>query len=83
MTTTPSARAVRIAVTQSSCGHLTFVGPDDFKTSDFNDAMDAAMSWAIEAGYIPTSRYWITVEIPAPLADVPEIPATAIRENRP
>ena len=69
-------RTIKIAVTQSSCGHLTCVGPDDFKSSEFNDAMDAAMSWSIEAGYIPSSRYWLAAEIPEPLEDVQTIPAT-------
>lgn len=72
-----TGKTIRIAVAQASCGHLTIVGPDDFKTSEFNGAMDAAMSWSIEAGYIPTSRYWLTANIPEPLSDVPEIAAMA------
>lgn len=69
-------RTIKIAVTQSSCGHLTCVGPNDFKESDFNNAMDAAFSWSIEAGYMPTSRYWVEAAIPEPLEDAPTISAT-------
>jgi len=56
---------VRIAVVQSACGHLTCVGPNDFKKDDYSSAMDAAIGWHIEAGYMPAATYWIVADLPA------------------
>jgi len=63
---------VRIAVVQATCGHLTCVGPNDYKTADYNNAMDAAIGWHIEAGYMPAATYWVSADLPAVPA-VPEI----------
>lgn len=66
--TTPTAEggkpSVQIAVVQAMCGHLTCVGPDDFKKADYSNAMDAAIGWHIEAGYMPAATYWIEAELP-------------------
>lgn len=66
----------RIAVVQSLDGHLTCVGPNDFKKPEHNDAMDAALSWHLEAGHLPAATYWASVELP-PIPTVPELRAKA------
>lgn len=63
---------IRIAVAQSENGTLRTCGPDDHN-ADHADAMDAAMTWLIEAGEITAARYWIEAEIPDPLGVVPTI----------
>jgi hypothetical protein len=69
---------IKIAIVQASCGHLTCVGPNDFKPGEFNGAMDAAISWHIEAGYMPAATYWAAVEMPV----LPEVATlTAILED--
>lgn len=67
---------VKIAVVQSRCGHLSCVGPNDFKADEYNDAMDAAISYHLEAGYLPAAIYWAEVELP-PIPTVTEIRAKA------
>ena len=56
---------VKIAVVQASCGYLTCVGPNDWCKEGYGDQMDGAVSWHIEAGYMPVATYWVEVEIPA------------------
>lgn len=56
---------VRIAIVQAMCGHLTCVGPNDFKAREYSSAMNAAISFHIEAGYMPAAQYWIKATIPA------------------
>lgn len=65
---------MKIAIVQAMCGHLTCVGPNDFKTAEFNDAMDAAISWHLEAGYQPAACYWAEVNLP-PVPPTPELVA--------
>lgn len=67
-----SARKIRIAIVQSRDGNVTCVGPDDFQKAEFNDAMDAAISYSLEAGHLVATRHWATVEIPEP-SDVPVV----------
>ena len=58
-------QTIRVAVVQAMCGHLTCVGPNDFKVEDYGDAMTAAIGFHIEAGYMPAATYWISASIPA------------------
>jgi len=67
---------VKIAVVQAMCGHLTCVGPNDFKSEDYSSQMDAAIGWHIEAGYMPAATYWVEADLPA-LPSVPTIRARA------
>jgi hypothetical protein len=73
---------VRIAVVQSLDGNLTCCGPNDFKGGDYNDQMNAAIGWSIEAGYLPAAHYWVTVELP-PIPTIPELRAQAERGEFP
>jgi hypothetical protein len=57
--------SVKIAVVQASDGHLTCVGPNDFKPTEYDNSMDAAIGWHIEAGYMPAATYWVMVDLPA------------------
>lgn len=66
-----SEREIRIAVVQASDGHVTCIGPNDFPTKDFTDAMEAAISFHIEAGWMPVSRHWVSVALPIPSDEVP------------
>lgn len=72
--------SVKIAIVQASCGHITCVGPNDFKVADYSNAMDAAIGWHIEAGYMPAATYWIEAELPS-LPQVPTIRALAAQEK--
>lgn len=67
---------VRIAVVQSLDGHLTCVGPGDFKEADYSDAMSAAIGWHLEAGHLPAAVYWLEARLP-PLPTIPELRARA------
>lgn len=67
---------MKIAIVQAMCGHLTCVGPNDFKASEHSTAMDAAISWHLEAGYLPVACYWAEVELP-PVPSIPELRASA------
>jgi len=64
----------KIAVVQAMNGHLTCVGPNDYKESEFSSAMDAAISWHIEAGWLPAACYWIHAKVP-PAPSIPELRA--------
>lgn len=68
------SEACRIAVVQAGDGHLTVCGPHDFKASEFNDAMDAAVSWHLEAGWLPIACYWVDANIP-PAPSLPQLKA--------
>jgi len=76
-----SGRIIRIAVAQARDGHTACVGPDDFKSDDFNDAMDAAISWLIEAGWMPAAHYWIEVALPSPVDRVPTLQPSSISHH--
>lgn len=65
---------VKIAIVQATCGHLTCVGPNDYKEADYSNAMDAAIGWHIEAGYMPAATYWVQADLP-PLPVVQTISA--------
>lgn len=67
---------MKIAIVQALDGHLTCVGPDDFKETDHRDAMSAALSWHLEAGHLPAATYWAEVDLP-PLPTIPELRAKA------
>lgn len=56
---------IRIAIVRSRDGHATVCGPNDFKGTLYNDAMDAALSWHIEAGHIVAATHWALVMLPA------------------
>jgi hypothetical protein len=67
---------IRIAVVQSACGHVTCAGPNDFRAQDgYKDAMDAAISYHIEAGWSPAACHWVEAPIPA-IPPIPVVPAT-------
>lgn len=68
--------SIRIAVVQDRDGHLTLAGPND-AVDGYKDAMDAAMSWHLEAGHLPAAIYWVEADIP-PAPTVPELRAKAI-----
>ena len=65
---------VRIAIVRSMDGTITCAGPGDYREQDYPSAMDAALSYHLEAGHIPAASYWITVELP-PLPTIPELQA--------
>lgn len=56
---------MRIAVVRARCGYTTCVGPNDYKQGDYSDAMDAAISYGLEAGYLPAHCLWVDVDLPA------------------
>jgi hypothetical protein len=62
---------IRIAIVQDRDGHLTTAGPND-AVDGYKDAMDAAMSWHLEAGHLPAAIYWAEVDLP-PVPSIPEL----------
>jgi hypothetical protein len=72
---------LRIAIVQSPEGHVTCAGPNDYRKEDgYRDAMDAAISFHLEAGWAPAACYWVDTTIPS----VPAIPVlTATAESVP
>lgn len=73
---------VRVAVVQALDGHLTCVGPDDFKPDEHKDAMSAALCWHLEAGHLAAATYWVTAALP-PVPTIPELRAKADRGEFP
>jgi len=73
---------VRIAVVQALDGHLTCVGPQDFKADDHDDAMSAAIGWHLEAGHLPAATCWVVADLP-PIPTIPELRALAERREFP
>ena len=66
-------RRIKIAIVQDRDGHLTIAGPDD-AVDGYKDAMDAAMSWHLEAGRLPAAIYWADVKLP-PIPTIPQLRA--------
>lgn len=64
----------RIAVVQAMDGHLTCVGPNDYKADEYDSAMDAAVGYHLEGGWLPAACYWIDAKLP-PLPSIPELRA--------
>lgn len=71
---------MKVAIVQAMCGHVTCVGPNDFKAAEHNDAMDAATSFHLEAGYLPVACYWIEADLP-PIPDVPTVRAQVVLDE--
>lgn len=75
------ADALRIAVVRSRDGYTTVCGPNDF-SKDYDDPMNAALGWHLEAGHIPADVFWATINLP-PIPDIPELAAQAERGEYP
>ena len=58
------ARTFKIAIAQALSGQTRVCGPDDI--GEYRDEMEAAICWLLEAGEVPSNRYWVTVQLPAP-----------------
>lgn len=68
-----ATRIVRMAVVQDLQGHVTTAGPDDH--DGYDNAMEAAICWHIEAGRVPATKHWIEVELPYPRDCIPAVKA--------
>lgn len=58
---------VEIAVVISDDGHITVCGPHDFNKTDYDDAMNAAIGWHMEAGHLVADRYWLEADFDKPV----------------
>ncbi len=66
---------MRIALVRSLDGYTTVCGPDDHG-ADHPSPMNAAITWHLESGHIPSECLWVEVELP-PIPDFPSIRAKA------
>lgn len=66
---------MKIAIARAACGYTTCVGPNDYQPDEHPDAIDAARSYMLEAGYIPVATYWAEVALP-PLPAITVLPAS-------
>lgn len=59
------SREIKIAIVQDRNGKVTTCGPDE-SWNTYGSQMEAAFCWALEAGEIPTNKFWVTVTLPDP-----------------